>query len=40
MVDLEDLKAAIASEMQSTLSNELVEKKRLALEYYLSLIHI
>ena len=34
MVDLEDLKAAIASEMQSTLSNELVEKKRLALEYY------
>jgi hypothetical protein len=34
MVDIEDLKSAIASEMENSVSNELVEKKRLAMEYY------
>ena len=34
MLDIEELKSAIASEMESSLSNGLVEKKRLAMEYY------
>ena len=34
MLDIEELKSAIASEMQSAISNELYEKKRMALEYY------
>ena len=34
MVDIEELKSAIASEMENSVSNELVAKKRMALEYY------
>ena len=34
MLDIEELKSAIASEMESSTSNQLVAKKRMALEYY------
>ena len=34
MFDTEELKSAIASEMENSVSNELVAKKRMALEYY------
>jgi len=34
MVDLEDLKGVIGSEMENSVSDELVSKKRIALDYY------